>query len=42
VFFTVVDKAAQDVHAVDLLGFITVQRNGGGGDTGLRPVRRGA
>ncbi len=41
VFFSVVDKAAQDVRAVDVLGFITVQRNGGGGDTGLRPVRAG-
>lgn len=41
VFFTVVGEAAQDVRASDVLGFITDQRNGGSGDTGLRPVQAG-
>jgi hypothetical protein len=29
VFFTVVDKPAEDVRATDVLGFITAQRTGG-------------
>ena len=41
VFFTVVPKEPGQVTSADVLGFITAQRNGGGGGTGLRPVQAG-
>jgi len=41
VFFGVVDKAAEDVRATDVLGFITAQRTGRSNDQRLQPVDPG-
>jgi site-specific recombinase XerD len=38
VFFTVVGKAAEEVHAADVLGFITAQRTGRTSTEPLQPV----
>jgi integrase/recombinase XerD len=41
VFFTVVGKPVEQVRPADVLGFVTGQRAGGGGDRRLRPVEGG-
>ena len=38
VFFTVVGKPPDQVRPADVLGFITAQRTGRGGDRALRPA----
>jgi site-specific recombinase XerD len=41
VFFSVVDKPAEDVRATDVLGFITAQRTGRSNGARLQPVETG-